>query len=385
MRHGFDSRRERHFFQVILKVKPMSDTYQLKDRINSTFIDQLSVQLKKNIPSFKPATFKKSILHSQWPQLELKQRLSAVTEQLHTELNLPYRKQIEVLMKVAPHFSGLQGLVFPEFVSRYGLKDRTTSLKALETFTTYSTAEFAIRFFILEDLKGTLAQMLKWSRHKNEHIRRLASEGCRPRLPWSFKLQDLIDHPKLAVPILENLNQDPSLYVRKSVANHLNDISKDHPELALKLAQAWLKNSNEHTRWIVKHGLRTLLKARNPVALKLFGVHSAKDIRVKALKTLKPQFKIGEHLEFQFELHNNSKATKDLRLEYVIHYVKKSGERSPKVFQMAEKSFQRGRHNLKRRHSLKPMTTRQHYPGPHKLEIVVNGASLATLEFQLNR
>ncbi|MCO5113478.1 MAG: DNA alkylation repair protein [Bdellovibrionaceae bacterium] len=360
-------------------------SYQLKNSIDPHFVGQLSQELRKHCSLFDGTAFKKTTLHKQWSQLELKQRIETVARNIHAHLSLTYPQQIDVLMKVAPQFQGLQGLVFPEFVSLFGLQNEKTSLKALKFFTHFSTSEFAIRHFIRQNTPSTMKHMQEWSKDKNEHIRRLSSEGCRPRLPWSFKLPELIADPSRSVQILENLIEDGSLYVRKSVANHLNDISKDHPELALKLATRWLKNKNDHTRWIVKHGLRTLLKARNPEALKLFGVHNANHISVHKFKTTKKQFKIGEHVEFSFELKNSSQASKDLRIEYVIHYVKKSGGQSAKVFKLAEKTFPSGTHSLQRRHPLKPMTTRQHYPGTHKIEIVVNGTRLTTTTFVLKK
>ncbi len=363
----------------------MADTSQLKNIISTTFITELAKELHKHAPAFDAVAFKVATSHKQWSELELKQRIQTVAQNIHTHLPLTYSEQIKVLMKVAPQFQGLQGMVFPEFVSLFGLQNRTVSLDALKFFTAFSTSEFAIRFFIRQNPSHTMKQMLKWSKDKNEHIRRLSSEGCRPRLPWSFKLSELITDPSSAIQILENLNTDESLYVRKSVANHLNDISKDHPELALKLAKLWLKNNNDYTRWIVKHGLRTLLKARNTHALKLFGVHNAKNISIHKLKTTKTHYKIGEHVEFSFELKNSSPTTRDLRIEYVIYYVKKSGGLSAKVFKLAEKSFNSGSHSLQRRHSLKPMTTRQHYPGTHKIEIVVNGTRLTTTTFVLKK
>lgn len=362
-----------------------SSPYLLKNIFDSSFVKNLAQSLSENSKSFDSDGFIKQTLDPTWKRKELKQRTQTLVENIHTHLKSDYRTQVQVIKKAAPQFTGLKGIIFPELISTFGLKQPQISLNALKFLTEFSTSEFAIRFFLRQDFDRTMEQMLLWSKDKNEHIRRLSSEGCRPRLPWSFKLESVIQDPSPILSILENLKADESLYVRKSVANNLNDISKDHPELVLEIASRWLKTKNPHTRWIIKHALRTLLKRSDPRALKLFGVHDAKNIIVKNLKCSAKHFQIGEHLSFSFELINSSKQTRELRIEYVIHYVKKNQELSPKVFKLAEKNFAPGSHHLRRRHSLKPMTTRVHHPGEHKVEIVINGKKMATAEFLLKR
>lgn len=361
------------------------EKFLLKNILDSNFVKSLAQELQNSSADFSKKSFIKQTLNAQWEQKELKQRISHIVKSVHSNLNMDYPQQVVVLKKAAPPFTGLSGILFPEFISTYGQSNWKISMQALKTLTEYSTSEFAIRFFIRNDPHKTLALMLKWSKDKNHHVRRLASEGCRPRLPWSFRLTDLVKDPSPILDILENLKNDESLYVRKSVANNLNDISKDHPELVLKLAQRWMKGASEHTQWIVKHALRTMLKQGNPKALKIFGVADAKNIEVKNLSVLKKSFKVGEHLSFSFELLNKTRAEKKLRIEYVIHYRKKNGELSPKVFKLAERPFLNGTHPLTRRHSLKPMTTRTHYPGLHKVSIVINGQPLAVATFTLTR
>lgn len=360
-------------------------SYQLKNLLDRSFVISLSKKLKEAYADFDDKAFKSFVLNKDWKDKELKQRITHTVQALHQHLPMKYPEQIKVLRLVAPDFSGLAGLVFPEFVSTYGSNHWATSMKALSEFTQYSTAEYAVRFFILKDSEKMMKQMLVWSKNKNHHIRRLSSEGCRPKLPWSFRIQPFIQDPSPIFAVLENLKEDESLYVRKSVANNLNDISKDHPDLVLKLSQKWLKNKNKDTGWIIKHALRTLLKKRNTKALKMFGVENADHILIKSFKCSQKSFSIGEHLSFDFLLENRSSKEKKLRLEYVIHYLKKGGQHSEKVFKLAEKTYPCGKHQIKRRHSLKPMTTRVHYPGLHKIDLIVNGQLLASTSFTLKK
>ena len=209
----------------------------LKDEYNRNFIEKLANELKLHNSSFNKNSFIKSIINKDWENRELKDRMRFVTENIHSHLNLPYPKQIETLSKIVHQFRGLQGMIFPDFVQIYGLTDLNISLQAIELFTQYSTAEFAIRPFIEKYPKETLQQLKNWSLHKNDHLRRLTSEGSRPKLPWAPVLQEFIQNPTPCLPILENLKNDESLYVRKSVANHLNDISKNQSELVLEIAK----------------------------------------------------------------------------------------------------------------------------------------------------
>lgn len=355
---------------------------QLKNYVSTDFIKDLSTLISKRDKGFDSKTFLKSILNSQWETRELKDRLRHVAETLGPTLSGSYSQQIETLKKVAPQFTGLKGLLFPEFVHLYGLEHFATSVEALKVFTPFSSSEFAIRSFIQKYPKEMMALLEKWAKDPNEHIRRLASEGCRPRLPWSFPLRDFKKDPKPVLRILELLKNDPSLYVRKSVANNLNDISKDHPDLVLKIVKQWIGKS-ENTDWILKHALRTLLKKGDQRGLELFGVGKVKNVSGRSLQLAKPAFTIGSHLEFTALVENKNRKDVTLRIEYAIHYLKKDGTHSKKVFKISEKIFTPGKHSFKRRHSLKQMTTRKHNPGKHRLDFIINGETQASQNFTL--
>lgn len=343
----------------------------------------MAKQLAKHHKSFNQKKFVMEVIDENWERKELKERMRHTTNKIGEHLNLPYDDQLKILKLIAPNYNGLQGMLFPDFVLVYGQDDYKTSIKALELFTQYSTAEFAIRPFIEKYPDKTLNQLFKWSNHKNEHLRRLASEGTRPKLPWASPLKDFIKDPSPCLPILENLKADESLYVKKSVANHLNDISKNQPELVLQICKKW-HGKNIHTNWIVKHALRTLLKQGNKKALSIFGLNDAQNIEIKNLKLSHNTIKIGEYIYFEFDIMNNSKVKRDLRLEYKIEYVKANGNTSHKVFQISEFSLKANSiKSFKRKQWFKELTTRKHYPGTHKITLIVNGEEKKSIDLKL--
>jgi len=195
-------------------------------------------------------------------------------------------------------------------------------------------------------------------------------------------LPDLKKDPNPILPILEKLKADETDYVRRSVANNLNDIAKDNPAITLELAEKWYGKS-KNLDWVVKHACRSLLKQGNTRALILFGFQEPSAIRVSKLGVDRNSVNIGEEFTFEFELNNTSKDQSKLRLEYIIDFVKKSGKTSPKVFQITENTYVPGVHQFAKKQSFKDLTTRKHYPGLHCLRIVVNGAEKASISFQL--
>jgi hypothetical protein len=214
-------------------------------------------------------------------------------------------------------------------------------------------------------------------------VRRLASEGIRPRLPWAMALPQFKKDPAPLLPILENLKQDESDYVRRSVANNLNDISKDHPDVVLKIIKQW-KNVSKETDWIVKHASRGLLKKGHTEALQSFGLNHAVKAEAQKLKLSKAKLAIGDAFDFSFTLELNEKKAHDLRVEYKIYFMKANGKQSPKVFQIGTYKFKpSGTMDIKRVHKFADLTTRKHHTGVHKLVVVVNGQEISEKSFQL--
>lgn len=355
----------------------------LKEAFNKEFISRLADEFFLVDKSFQKKAFIIDVLGSDWEMLELKQRMRKITNTLCNYLPFAFEKQVEQLLKVAPKFAGIQGFVFPDFVQVYGLDNFKTSIRALEFLTEFSTSEFAVRPFIEKYPKEAVKQLLVWSKSKNHHVRRLASEGSRPKLPWAQPLRDFIKDPNPVLPILENLKNDESLYVRKSVANHLNDISKNHPKLVLDICKKW-HGTSKNTDWIVKHALRSLLKSGNKEALSIFGTADAKNIEVEELILSKNRLKIGEEFTFSFYVHNTNKTERTLRLEYIIHFMKSNGIQSPKIFKISEATFPGNtKKQFVRTHKFADLTTRKHYMGKHQLSVVVNGEVKKGVDFVL--
>lgn len=357
----------------------------LKDIYNQEFISKIAKSIKEVYPNFKDRTFFENVFSGNWEEKTLKERMRQITICLGETLPDNYQESIHILSKIVDKFpkNNLACIVFPDFVEVYGLEDWETSINALELFTQYSTSEFAVRPFLIKDQDLMMSQMLKWSTHSNEHVRRLASEGCRPKLPWGMVLKNLRLDPSPILPILENIKEDESLYVRKSVANNLNDISKDHPNLVLKLAKDWY-GSHQHTDWIVKHACRTLLKKGNKDALSIFGFESIQTVSLEEFKLHPEKLNIGEDLHFSFKINSAQIEPSKIRIEYAIDFVKARGTRTKKIFKITENTIEKGKTLIyDKTHSLKDLSTRKHYKGLHTITILINGAKMLSKDFQV--
>ena len=355
----------------------------LKNLYNENYINILSDNIKLNFVYFKSENFKDSIFNNSWDEKELKQRMRHISNMLYTFLPKDYKKSIEILkntfVKINNKYS-LENMIFQDFVEVYGLENFEISINALESFTINSSSEFAIRQFILKYPNQTIAKMILWAKSDNEHIRRLASEGCRPRLPWAIALAHYKQDPTDILPILEILKDDESLYVRKSVANNLNDISKDNPQILKDITKKWIGNNSKRD-WILKHGCRTLLKNADTEILEIFGFKENKYISINSFM-LNKEIKMGEDLLFSFVLKSTKNLGK-LRIEYAIEFLRKNDRYSKKVFKISEGIYKQKDKNITKSYSFKPITTRKYYKGIHKLSIIVNGIVLQEDFFKL--
>ena len=360
----------------------------LKELFNKTFYQKLAEEFQKEDSNFNSKKFVAEVTNN-LSALELNQRMRNTSVVLKNHLPADYKKSVEIMKKVIPNMNGgYTNLLFPDFVGLYGKDDLEFSLDALKYFTSYGSSEFAVREFLKHDFEKTIKTMKTWAKDKNHHVRRLASEGCRPRLPWSFKLDRVIENPKLTLPILEILKADDELYVRKSVANHLNDFSKEHPKLILELVKNWIGKS-DHTDWILKHGSRTLLKRGDVKVLGHFGIIHNSAIECSNFKILLPKIKVGDYLNYSFALKNKSNKTIKLRIEYAM-YFKVAGNnldsyRGKKVFKISEREIEKKETlSFKCRHSFKLISTRNYYPGIQKIALIINGKEGKVAEFFLN-
>jgi 3-methyladenine DNA glycosylase AlkC len=355
----------------------------LKEMFNAVRFRQIAKDVTAVYPRFDAKHFLKLGL-ADLDELNLLQRLRRVSESLRATLPADYLKALAILRKLAPRTErGFVSLFLPDFVGLYGLDHFDESLEALKFFTGFGSSEFGIRPFLKKDLRRTLKVMERWSRDESEDVRRLSSEGCRPRLPWSFRLDALIADPAPVAKILENLKADPSLYVRKSVANHLNDITKDHPAWVMDRIEKW-DLENAHSTWIAKRALRSLIKAGDRRALAVIGAGHAAEVSVGKFAISPKHLRLGEYLKLDLQLTSTAKASQKLVIDYAIHYVKKSGNASAKVFKWKELRVEpKETISLGKRQVVKDFTTRKHHPGLHRVEILINGAMFAEGEFVL--
>jgi 3-methyladenine DNA glycosylase AlkC len=355
----------------------------LKDMFNKKFYSLLAHEFCKAYKNFNSEQFIKEVIED-LEELSLNQRMRNTSVVLKKHLPNDYKKALSIILDVAPKFRGYTALLFPDFVGQYGHDHIAISLNALKELTKYSSSEFAIREYLRRDLKGTLKVMTTWAKDKDPHVRRLASEGSRPRLPWSFTISEIMNDPELTRPILETLKADKELYVKKSVANHLNDFSRTQTDWMLKLISGWDKE-NEDTAWIIKHASRTLIKKGHAGSLSVFNFEKNVKIELNELKIIKSKIKLGEELQFSFNLVSQKRKPQKLVVDYAIQYAKKSGTQTRKVFKLKEINLpaSHSRHIAKAQ-TFKDFTTRKHYAGTHVLEIIVNGKSYAKKEFFLS-
>ena len=264
-----------------------------KNMYNKQFFDLFTKDLRLVIDDFDAHGFVSQIMDDEWEGRELKQRWIHITSILKKFLPADYKEAIAKILELLDHVKSTRpdfsviddtkfglmleyGVILNNYVEQYGLDDYETSVKAIEKITQFTSCEFVTHPFIIKYPDEMMKQMLVWSKHEHWGVRRLSSEGCRPRLPWAMALPNLKKDPTPIIPILENLKNDPARFVRLSVANNLNDIAKDNPEIVIDLAKKW-KGESKEVDWIIKHGCRTLLKQGIPEVMELFGFDSIRN------------------------------------------------------------------------------------------------------------
>lgn len=325
--------------------------------------------------------------------LELLDRGRHLGRVLREHLPHDFAAAVDVLLATLPDDQAPAGgmasfyyLPHTEFVRQFGVPHVEPSLRALHALTQVFTGEFAIRPFIEAHPELLLERLRGWTRDPNEHVRRLVSEGTRPRLPWAPRLRVFAADPAPVVDLLERLRDDPSLYVRRSVANHLNDIYKDHPERLTAIAGEWLKGASAERAWVVKHALRSAVKRGDAAALAVlgFGAKAALDVVAHAVEPRRPR--LGGKVVLTVTLQNPTRRAQQVVVDLVVHFVKAHGGTSPKVFKLANVAFGGGDVvTLRKTVSLADLTTRAHYPGRHAVALQLNGAARPLGEFTLVR
>ena len=354
----------------------------LKEVYSHDFIDSVATQFAVAYPDFEKQRFIDCIFDEHWQQKELKARLTFIAQSLQQFLPQDFQQSTTILRQVAPFYSGYEAMFFPAFIELFGLDEYQVSIECLAFLTQFSSAEFAVRPFIVKYPEQMMAQMLLWAGSSNKHVRRLASEGCRPRLPWASALPAFKKNPAAILPILECLKDDDEDYVFRSVANNLNDISKDHPQLVASIAHSWLAGKPSKNRyWLVKHACRGLLKSAHPEILPLFGFRSPTHISVNNL-VVDEVVALGENLDFSFSL-SSVKVLGNCRVEFVISFMKSNGQQADKIFKISESDIKGSAKFFHKQFSFRTISTRKYYPGEHQVGIIINGVLMEKQPFLL--
>jgi len=368
----------------------MAEKALLKEQLGFAAIAELRQRIIAVFPEFNGQAFEEKALKG-LTQLELKARVSHIIDALADFLPAGFCETARILEQLADNWVAQQPernwtryAAWPviDYVSVYGLAYPQRAFALLEKLTPLFTAEFAIRPFLHEHFELSYQQMLHWTEHKNEHVRRLASEGLRPRLPWASQLQSLRQDPTPLWPLLNKLRADPSLYVRRSVANNLNDISKDHPEQVLAVCNSWQQDNNKDTDWVIRHGLRTLIKSGTKAVYPLLGFSEMPKLLDTSFKLNTGSVVVGEALAFSFEFESGQ--AQNLVVDYCIRFVRANGTQGAKVFKWKNVRLQaHEKRHLKKQHSFKPISTRRYYPGTHSIDVLINGETMGRAEFEL--
>ncbi|MBP7948559.1 MAG: DNA alkylation repair protein [Verrucomicrobiales bacterium] len=363
------------------KIPNESRPQLLKEWFNEPRYRRLAAQLGALEATFDRERFLSLTLDG-LSERSLMDRLRQAALAVDAALPGSYRAKLSVLHRLAPQIGHDFVAMFAcEFVVRFGLADFDHSMEALRQLTCFGSAEFAVRPFLVQDLERGLAILNRWTHDQDEKVRRLASEGSRPRLPWGVRLQELTRDPAPLAPILEALKGDESLYVRRSVANSLNDVAKDHPDWVLARLHAWDLTA-AGTAWVARHASRTLIKQGHPDALRLFGFRRA---AVEASLTVRPEALIlGGTLVLSATLQSTAARTQKLAVDYAVHYVRPGGAIFRKVFKWREVELPAGGAlSLTKQQVFRDMSARRHHDGRHLVELQINGQPLAQHSFIL--
>ncbi len=364
----------------------------LKNHFGHEVPARIAAMIRAVHPSFPAQAFIAESLQGYEP-LGLTQRGWQIAHALRHHLPSDYAEAIAILLaSLGPRPNTLADtsmasfLYMPHtfFVAEYGLEHFDLSMKAQYELTKRFTAEFSIRPYLIRFPEATLAQLERWATDPCEHVRRLISEGTRPRLPWAMRLPAFQRDPSPVLALLEKLKDDPSLYVRRSVANHLNDIGKDHPGLLVQTTQQWQKDATTERQWLIRHALRTAVKRGDAGALATLGYGSEARASIRDAAISPPAAKIGGGISIAFDVMNEGTKPQRLMVDFQVHYVKANGKTSAKVFKLREIELgPKATLRLSKNVSLREMTTRKHYPGVHRVDAILNGQVIALGEFDL--
>ncbi|MCB8978312.1 MAG: DNA alkylation repair protein [Ardenticatenaceae bacterium] len=362
-----------------------------KDYFDENLVRRMAGMITAVHPQFPAEAFVNQIV-PQLDVLEMKERSTVFVQALRDHLPTGFASAWAVLEDaLGAELSGADGVFadgwhywpIAQFIETFGLEDFDVGVRAMHEITKRHTAEFAIRPFLIHHQEQMLAILHIWAEDENMHVRRLVSEGTRPRLPWAGRLYAFIEDPSPTLALLEKLKDDPAEYVRRSVSNHLNDIAKDHPQLVIQTCRRWWADGSPERRWIVQRALRTLVKDGDPDALAVLGFGPAQ-VELTDFAVAPNPLSLGDSLQLSFTLQNTAETEQNLVIDFVIHFVKANGQTSGKVFKLKTAVLAPNQTiAITKNHPIRPITTRTYYPGTHQVAIQVNGQIVGECSFEL--
>ncbi len=368
-----------------------------KNLLNKEIIEGMAEHFKRQWPRFDAKGFVTAATKD-LDALELKARTERITDTMIEYLPADFEKAGEIILASLGHpldddisagtvdAKGIAGWAITPLTHYVGLRGHDhfdLSMTLLKEMTKRASSEFGIRFFLLESPAKTLSVLKTWTTDNNPHVRRLVSEGIRPRLPWAMRLPIFIKDPLPVIDLLERLKDDDEEYVRRSVANNLNDIAKDHPDVVAEIAAQWIKGASEERKKLIRHACRTLIKNGHKKTLEVLGFKTPK-IKQASIDILTPEVVFGDALQFTLSLCSDFNQDQALMIDYIIHHQKANGTTSPKVFKWRMTTLPANKMlSSTKKHAIKEITTRVYYPGVHTVEVMVNGVSVGAADFQL--
>jgi 3-methyladenine DNA glycosylase AlkC len=365
----------------------------LKHFFDRALVRSIAGDIARVHPSFPEQEFIRRCA-SGLPSRELLARGWWIAETLQAALPRHFPDAADILLKsLGPVLDGTETFGMAPFrhlphvlyVQKFGLDHFEEAMQAQYELTQRFSAESSIRAYLVRYPQQTLDRLRLWSRDPSPHVRRLVSEGTRPRLPWAPRLPAFQKDPTPVIELLESLKDDPVLYVRRSVANNLNDIAKDHPDRVVALCKSWMKGGSSERLWIVRHALRSLVKATHPGALQLLGAGKKPRIQLRGLRLTPARVAPGGTVTFELELASLARAAQSLVIDYAVHYVKANGTTRPKVFKLRRVTLApRASIRLQGRIALRNLTTRRHHQGTHVVELLINGTRRRLGKFELS-
>lgn len=364
----------------------------LKNYFGTEIPRNIAQMISAVFPRFASDAFLRDVLNG-YEKLELMSRGWQIAHSLRHHLPDDYVQVTEIFiaslgpkLEETEHLGMAPFLYLPYvlFVAEYGLDHFEPSMRIQYELTQRFSAEWSIRPYLEKYPDATLAYLKTWASDPSPHVRRLVSEGTRPRLPWATRLRVFQSNPRPVLALLEMLKDDPELYVRRSVANHLNDLGKDHPKLLIEIAQRWMKGATKERHWVIRHALRSAVKRAQTDALEVLGFGQPTKVSIRGVTITPYQIRMGETVTIAFEMINTDSQSQKVVVDLRVHFMKARGQTSPKVFKL--KTLELIPHQaiaLRKIISLAEMTTRKHYAGTHEVEVILNGQANALGRFHL--